>query len=172
MSPPGSCVQLAAGVLAFVFQDCLKLFIISNVWACRGDLDLQNLIDFAQEFWSCCGAHGPNDWNLNIYFNCTDLNPSRERCGVPVSCSHPVLRLLPAGDIPNTQSGYGVRLKLEMEQQSFIQTNGRVAQCERQLQDNLIAVAGIFVGIALLQVSGVGLAQNLVSDVEAVKANW
>lgn len=36
--------------------------------------------------WSCCGAHGPDDWNLNIYFNCTDLNPSRERCGVPFSC--------------------------------------------------------------------------------------
>lgn len=36
--------------------------------------------------WSCCGARGPNDWNLNIYFNCTDLNPSRERCGVPFSC--------------------------------------------------------------------------------------
>lgn len=38
--------------------------------------------------WSCCGAHGPDDWNLNIYFNCTDLNPSRERCGVPFSCCH------------------------------------------------------------------------------------
>ena len=36
--------------------------------------------------WSCCGAHGPDDWNLNIYFNCTELNPSRERCGVPFSC--------------------------------------------------------------------------------------
>lgn len=36
--------------------------------------------------WSCCGAHGPDDWNLNMYFNCTNSNPSRERCGVPFSC--------------------------------------------------------------------------------------
>ncbi|TFK00535.1 RE1-silencing transcription factor [Platysternon megacephalum] len=75
-------------------------------------------------------------------------------------------------DVPNTQCGYGVRLKLELEQQSFIHAKGCVAQFERWLQDNLIAVAGIFVGIALLQISGVCLAQNLVSDVEAVKANW
>lgn len=36
--------------------------------------------------WECCGAFGADDWNLNIYFNCTDSNPSREKCGVPFSC--------------------------------------------------------------------------------------
>lgn len=36
--------------------------------------------------WECCGAFGADDWNLNIYFNCTDGNPSREKCGVPFSC--------------------------------------------------------------------------------------
>lgn len=36
--------------------------------------------------WECCGAFGPEDWNLNIYFNCTDTNLSREKCGVPFSC--------------------------------------------------------------------------------------
>lgn len=34
----------------------------------------------------CCGAKDPNDWNLNVYFNCSDSNLSRERCGVPFSC--------------------------------------------------------------------------------------
>ncbi|KAF6083406.1 tetraspanin 17 [Phyllostomus discolor] len=83
-------LELATGILAFVFKDWIRdqlnLFINNNVKAYRDDIDLQNLIDFAQEYWSCCGARGPNDWNLNIYFNCTDLNPSRERCGVPFSC--------------------------------------------------------------------------------------
>ncbi|MEQ2170664.1 hypothetical protein GOODEAATRI_002628, partial [Goodea atripinnis] len=37
-------------------------------------------------WWECCGAFGADDWNLNIYFNCTDSNPSREKCGVPFSC--------------------------------------------------------------------------------------
>ncbi|PNI18146.1 TSPAN17 isoform 6 [Pan troglodytes] len=152
-------------------RDQLNLFINNNVKAYRDDIDLQNLIDFAQEYWSCCGARGPNDWNLNIYFNCTDLNPSRERCGVPFSCC---VRD-PAEDVLNTQCGYDVRLKLvrgELEQQGFIHTKGCVGQFEKWLQDNLIVVAGVFMGIALLQIFGICLAQNLVSDIKAVKANW
>lgn len=106
-------------MLAFVFKDWIKdqlnLFINNNIRAYRDDIDLQNLIDFTQEYvsgrrrsyllqgalmggrpltlcssappqWECCGAFGADDWNLNIYFNCTDGNPSRERCGVPFSC--------------------------------------------------------------------------------------
>nr|XP_048303778.1 tetraspanin-17 isoform X2 [Myodes glareolus] len=126
-------LELATGILAFVFKDWIRdqlnLFINSNVKAYRDDIDLQNLIDFAQEYWSCCGARGPNDWNLNIYFNCTDSNPSRERCGVPFSCC---VRD-PAEDVLNTQCGYDIRLKL---------------------------------------IFGICLAQNLVSDIKAVKANW
>ena len=35
----------------------------------------------------CCGVTGPNDWNDNVYFNCTnDMNKSGEKCGVPHSC--------------------------------------------------------------------------------------
>ncbi|XP_034512588.1 tetraspanin-17 isoform X2 [Ailuropoda melanoleuca] len=107
-------LELATGILAFVFKDWIRdqlnFFINNNVKAYRDDIDLQNLIDFAQEYWSCCGARGPNDWNLNIYFNCTDLNPSRERCGVPFSCC---VRD-PAEDVLNTQCGYDVRLKLPL----------------------------------------------------------
>uniref|UniRef100_A0A8C9AKJ2 Tetraspanin n=1 Tax=Prolemur simus TaxID=1328070 RepID=A0A8C9AKJ2_PROSS len=165
-------LELATGILAFVFKDWIRdqlnLFINNNVKAYRDDIDLQNLIDFAQEYWSCCGARGPNDWNLNIYFNCTDLNPSRERCGVPFSCC---VRD-PAEDVLNTQCGYDVRLKLELEQQGFIHTKGCVGQFEKWLQDNLVVVAGVFMGIALLQIFGICLAQNLVSDIKAVKANW
>lgn len=90
----------------------------------------------------------------------------------------------------------------ELEQQGSIHTKGCVGQFEKWLQDNLIIVAGVFVGIALLQVLprprmlppphpgtpppalplphlpavlqifGICLAQNLVSDIKAVKANW
>lgn len=40
----------------------------------------------------------------------------------------------------------------ELERQKYIYTKGCVGQFEKWLQDNLIIVAGIFVGIALLQV--------------------
>nr|XP_044995270.1 tetraspanin-17-like [Jaculus jaculus] len=151
-------LELATGILAFVFKDWIRdqlnLFINNNVKAYRDDIDLQNLIDFAQEYW-----------NLNICFNCTDLNPSRERCGVPFSCC---VRD-PAEDVLNTQCGYDIRLKLE---QGSIHTKGCVGQFEKWLQDNLIVVAGVLVGVALLQIFGICLAQNLVSDIKAVKANW
>lgn len=85
----------------------------------------------------------------------------------------------------------------DLEQQASIYTKGCVGQFEKWLQDNLIVVAGVLVGIALLQVNSLGsntllppllcalphllsvlqifgicLAQNLVSDIKAVKANW
>ncbi|XP_014139263.1 tetraspanin-5 isoform X2 [Falco cherrug] len=118
--------------------------------------------------WQCCGAFGADDWNLNIYFNCTDSNASRERCGVPFSCCTKD----PAEDVINTQCGYDARQKPEVDQQIVIYTKGCVPQFEKWLQDNLTIVAGIFIGIALLQIFGICLAQNLVSDIEAVRASW
>ncbi|KAM4054080.1 tetraspanin-5 isoform 2-T2 [Anomaloglossus baeobatrachus] len=165
-------LELTAGVLAFVFKDWIKdqlyIFINSNIKAYRDDIDLQNLIDFTQEYWQCCGAFGADDWNLNIYFNCTDANASRERCGVPFSCCTKD----PAEDVINTQCGYDVRQKPELDQQATIHTKGCVPQFEKWLQDNLTIVAGVFIGIALLQIFGICLAQNLVSDIEAVRASW
>ncbi|XP_055286538.1 tetraspanin-17 isoform X2 [Moschus berezovskii] len=47
-------LELATGILAFVFKDWIRdqlnLFINNNVKAYRDDIDLQNLIDFAQEY--------------------------------------------------------------------------------------------------------------------------
>ncbi|XP_038834173.1 tetraspanin-33-like isoform X2 [Salvelinus namaycush] len=51
-------LQLAAGVLGFVFSDK----------------------------FSCCGGVTYTDWSQNMYFNCTTDNRSRERCSVPFSC--------------------------------------------------------------------------------------
>uniref|UniRef100_A0A8C7I5S1 Tetraspanin-5-like n=1 Tax=Oncorhynchus kisutch TaxID=8019 RepID=A0A8C7I5S1_ONCKI len=145
-------LELTAGVLAFVFKDWIKdqlnFFINNNIRAYRDDIDLQNLIDFTQEYWECCGAFGADDWNLNIYFNCTDSNPSREKCGVPFSCCTKD----PAEDVINTQCGYDIRAKAVSEQRTFIYIKGCVPQFEKWLQDNLTVVAGIFIGIALLQV--------------------
>uniref|UniRef100_A0A8B9BIC4 Tetraspanin 5 n=1 Tax=Anser brachyrhynchus TaxID=132585 RepID=A0A8B9BIC4_9AVES len=150
-------LELTAGVLAFVFKDWIKdqlyFFINNNIRAYRDDIDLQNLIDFTQEYWQCCGAFGADDWNLNIYFNCTDSNASRERCGVPFSCCTKD----PAEDVINTQCGYDARQKPEVDQQIVIYTKGCVPQFEKWLQDNLTIVAGIFIGIALLQLYCIGL---------------
>ncbi|KAK3507614.1 hypothetical protein QTP70_030796 [Hemibagrus guttatus] len=75
-------------------------------------------------------------------------------------------------DVINTQCGYDIRDKAESEQKTFIYTKGCVPQFEKWLQENLTVVAGIFIGIALLQcvyIFGICLAQNLLSDIEAVR---
>ncbi|XP_029472503.1 tetraspanin-33 isoform X3 [Rhinatrema bivittatum] len=83
-------IQLAAGVLGFVFSDKARgkvSEIINNaIVHYRNDLDLQNLIDFGQKEFSCCGGISYKDWSQNMYFNCTADNLSRERCAVPYSC--------------------------------------------------------------------------------------
>ncbi|XP_077090585.1 tetraspanin-33 isoform X4 [Siphateles boraxobius] len=83
-------MQLVAGVLGFVFSDKARgkvtEMVDSAIKHYRDDLDLQNLIDYGQKQFNCCGGVSYMDWSQNMYFNCSKENPSRERCSVPFSC--------------------------------------------------------------------------------------
>uniref|UniRef100_A0A3B3S4T2 Tetraspanin n=1 Tax=Paramormyrops kingsleyae TaxID=1676925 RepID=A0A3B3S4T2_9TELE len=161
-------LELTAAVLAFVFQDTLREWIrdlfLTNIKAYRDDIDLQNLIDSLQKLNHCCGASGPDDWNENLYFNCAKDNPSRERCGVPFSCCvHD-----PANPVVNTQCGYGIR---DFKVSQFINDRGCVAAMEAWLPRNIYIIAGVFIGISLLQMVGIYLSRTLIVDIERVKFN-
>ena len=42
----------------------------------RDDEYLQDLIDWIQrDCLKCCGVNSPEDWNQNIYFECTQMDP-------------------------------------------------------------------------------------------------
>ncbi|XP_042192937.1 tetraspanin-5 [Callorhinchus milii] len=165
-------VELAAGLLGFVFQDWLKSkvqsFIKDNIQAYRDDIDLQNLIDTVQRYMQCCGAIDPEDWNNNIYFNCSTTNLSRERCGVPFSCCHPD----PAQMVVNTQCGYDIRNMKKKEQESVIFLKGCIQAFEDWIPPNIYLVAGIFLGIACLQMFSIYLARSLISDIQRVQSTW
>ena len=45
---------------------------------------------FSFSQFKCCGWNNYTDWSWNQYFNCTQGNPSSERCAVPYSCCTPV----------------------------------------------------------------------------------
>ncbi|XP_016344807.1 tetraspanin-33-like isoform X2 [Sinocyclocheilus anshuiensis] len=83
-------LQLVAGVLGFVFSDKARgkvtEMVDSAIKNYRDDIDLQNLIDYGQKQFNCCGGISYLDWSQNMYFNCSKENPSRERCSVPFSC--------------------------------------------------------------------------------------
>lgn len=103
-------LEIGLGVLTFILKDKgwiknqasngLRNFILHY----REDPDQQNLIDYIQTNWECCGIDTPSgeiaanelmclnleislDWDANRYFNCTSsILGSREACGVPFSC--------------------------------------------------------------------------------------
>uniref|UniRef100_A0A9L0S429 Tetraspanin 14 n=1 Tax=Equus caballus TaxID=9796 RepID=A0A9L0S429_HORSE len=163
-------LELAVAVLAFLFQDWVRdrfrEFFESNIRSYRDDIDLQNLIDSLQKANQCCGAYGPEDWDLNVYFNCSGASYSREKCGVPFSCCVPD----PAQKVVNTQCGYDVRTQLKGKWEESIFTKGCIPALEGWLPRNIYIVAGVFIAISLLQIFGIFLARTLISDIEAVKA--
>ncbi|XP_033370575.1 tetraspanin-33 isoform X3 [Parus major] len=147
-------IMLAAGVLGFVFSDKArgKVSEIINgaIVHYRDDLDLQNLIDFGQKEFSCCGGVSYKDWSQNVYFNCTATNPSRERCSVPFSCClHDAEQA-----VINTMCGHGMQARGYLEASAFIHTNGCIDKLVNWTHSNLFLLGGITLGLALPQVRG------------------
>ncbi|TNN49568.1 Tetraspanin-33 [Liparis tanakae] len=71
-------------------RGALGKFVKKAIVHYRDDLDLQNLMDYIQKEFKCCGWNNYTDWSWNLYFNCSQENPSSERCAVPYSCCTPV----------------------------------------------------------------------------------
>jgi len=174
--------ELVAGILGFVYKGWFETkfdsFMSTTIAKYRDDPDLQNLIDFSQQFLKCCGGtSGPQDWENNIYFSCDSeikVNEIKyrpaESCGVPFSCcSH--------GDMDNadavvdTQCGYGVRTQAQSNWPETIWTDGCIEKFEDYLRKELYTVAGIFIGVALVQIVPICFAQNMISDIETIKAS-
>ncbi|XP_042325873.1 tetraspanin-33 isoform X1 [Sceloporus undulatus] len=158
-------LQLASGVLGFVFSDKARgkvSEIVNNaIVHYRDDLDLQNLIDFGQKEFSCCGGISYKDWSQNMYFNCTAHNPSRERCSVPYSCC------LQADDqsVINTMCGQGMQALNFLEASEFIYTNGCIDKLVNWIHSNLFLLGGVALGLAIPQLVGILLSQVLVNQI-------
>ncbi|CAL9688255.1 unnamed protein product [Knipowitschia caucasica] len=164
--------ELLLVVLLLVFQSqffsWIQSFFLKNVQAYRDDIDLQNLIDSLQTTASCCGALGPDDWELNPYFLCNSTNKSRERCGVPFSCCI----LDPAEAVLNSQCGYDVRSRKPQSVWSEqIHTRGCISALEQWIPGNMYSVAAVCVGVSVLQMFGIYLSRRLITDIYKVQIN-
>jgi len=168
-------LEMTCGILGFIFKDWIKEQASSGFQAFivhyRDDPDQQNLIDWIQEGWlQCCGIDGPQDWDKNVYFNCSSVAVgSREACGVPFSCCKPKEEEV----IKNKQCGYDVRKETyKGDLTKTINERGCIEAGEEWLEKNLLLVAGVAVGIAFLQILGICFAQNLRADIFAQMAKW
>ncbi|XP_068232686.1 tetraspanin-5 isoform X2 [Palaemon carinicauda] len=168
-------LEMTAGILGFIFKDWIKSQATNGFQAFivhyRDDPDQQNLIDWIQEKWlECCGIEGPKDWDRNVYFNCSsEAVGSREACGVPFSCCKQKANEV----IKNKQCGYDVRKSdYQGDRSLVIYERGCLRAGEEWIESNLVPVAGVAVGVAVLQILGICFAQNLRADIYAQKAKW
>ncbi|XP_076578516.1 tetraspanin-33 [Chaetodon auriga] len=159
-------LQLVAGILGFIFADKARnkvTEIINNaIVHYRDDIDLQNLIDFGQKEFGCCGGVTYTDWSQNMYFNCNKENPSRERCSVPFSCCIMVEDKM----VINTMCGQGMQELEYIEAGNFIHTNGCIDKLVNWIHSNLFLLGGIALGLAIPQLVGILLSQILINQIK------
>ncbi|XP_068587471.1 tetraspanin-33 [Cebidichthys violaceus] len=159
-------LQLAAGILGFVFSDKARnrvtQMINNAIVHYREDIDLQNLIDFGQKEFGCCGGVTYTDWSKNMYFNCKLDNPSRERCSVPFSCC-----ILPKDkEVINTMCGQSMQNFEYGEAGDHIYANGCIDKLVDWIHSNLFLLGGIALGLAIPQLVGILLSQILINQIK------
>uniref|UniRef100_A0AAY4CU10 Tetraspanin n=1 Tax=Denticeps clupeoides TaxID=299321 RepID=A0AAY4CU10_9TELE len=159
-------LQLLAGVLGFVFSDKARnkvsQLINKAIVHYRQDIDLQNLIDFGQKEFACCGGVAYTDWSRNMYFNCTPDNPSNERCSVPYSCC---LRSKKEAVI-NTMCGQGMQELDYLKAGVHIHTNGCIDKLVNWIHSNMFLLGGVALGLAIPQLVGIFLSQVLIKQIK------
>ncbi|XP_036433561.1 tetraspanin-33 [Colossoma macropomum] len=159
-------LQLVAGVLGFVFSDKVRHKVtemINNaIEHYRDDLDLQNLIDYGQKEFACCGGMSYKDWSTNVYFNCTEDNPSRERCSVPFSCC----LISKEERVINTMCGHMMQDLDHAKASGFIHTSGCIDKLVNWIHSNLFLLGGIALGLAIPQLVGILLSQVLINQIQ------
>ncbi|XP_056223004.1 tetraspanin-33 [Seriola aureovittata] len=159
-------LQLTAGILGFIFSDTARgkvTEMINNaIIHYRDDIDLQNLIDFGQMEFDCCGGVTYTDWSQNMYFNCSKENPSRERCSVPFSCC------IISKDkvVINTMCGQDMQDFEYVDAGNHIHTNGCIDKLVDWIHSNMFLLGGIALGLAIPQLVGIVLSQILINQIK------
>ncbi|XP_078423722.1 tetraspanin-33 isoform X3 [Cetorhinus maximus] len=130
----------------------------------RDDLDLQNLIDYIQKKFKCCGVSNYSDWSKNMYFSCVDNNPSLERCAVPFSCC-----VMGTEEVLNTMCGYETQSMKRSTAQKQIYTGGCMDKVITWGHQNLFLIGGLGLGLLLLEVLTISLTVMLLNQILFIK---
>ncbi|KAF0312470.1 Tetraspanin-33 [Amphibalanus amphitrite] len=150
-----SVLLLLIGVVMFVITSASYISGVVNrdlpqktVATYRDDANMQNLLDFLQRHFHCCGVSvaGYLDWSANAYFNCSPSNPSVERCSVPWSCClHP-----DNTPIRDTTCGRGVQKLTAVAANEKVHTDGCVSAVVSSIEEHghIVGASCIAVGFA------------------------
>ncbi|XP_018601271.1 tetraspanin-33 isoform X2 [Scleropages formosus] len=162
-------LQIAAALLGFLFSDMVlertELLMRRGIVLYRDDMDLENVVDFVQKKFQCCGGHSYKDWSYNAYFECSKTNPTLERCGVPFSCCIQQKKK----SVLNTMCGYGTQNLNELLAGKSIYTTGCLDKIVRWGKQNLLFTGGITVGILCLEICMISLAAAQISQITRIQ---
>ncbi|XP_059621235.1 tetraspanin-33-like [Phlebotomus argentipes] len=168
-------LEMAVAIVGFVFPHNMNSFLEDSftdkiITTYRDDPDLQNLIDFAQQEFKCCGLSnaGYLDWGKNEYFNCS--SPSVERCGVPYSCCINATDI--SSGLVNIMCGYGAQNASVAAASKKIWTSGCIEIVRVWAERNLYTIAGVALGAALSQLFVIYLAKTLEGQIDLQKSRW
>ncbi|KAL1023203.1 hypothetical protein UPYG_G00037620 [Umbra pygmaea] len=158
-------LQIVTAVLGYLFTDMVmertEKFMQNAIVRYREDLDLENVIDFVQKKFQCCGVHTYNDWSDNVYFQCSEENPSLEACGVPFSCCLRVRN----ETVFNTMCGYVVQSMDPGPAGRIVHTAGCLDKVVWWGKKNLFLVGWITMGLLCLELCMITLASCQVSRI-------
>uniref|UniRef100_A0A3B1K0B7 Tetraspanin-33 n=1 Tax=Astyanax mexicanus TaxID=7994 RepID=A0A3B1K0B7_ASTMX len=161
-------LQIAAAVLGFLFSDMVlhrtEQLMKKAIVLYREDLDLENVIDFVQKKFLCCGVDDYTDWSQNVYFNCSEKNPSLEACGVPFSCC---VRQ-PNETVFNSMCGYETQ-RDESSPSERIYTKGCLEKIVLWGKQNLLLVGGMSVSLLCLEICMIALAAVQLGQIQKVQ---
>ncbi|XP_034528834.1 tetraspanin-33 [Notolabrus celidotus] len=162
-------LQIAAGVVGYLFTEKVmertERLMMRAIIRYREDPDLENAIDFVQKKFQCCGVESYKDWSHNVYFECSDNNPSLEACGVPFSCCVS----LQNQTVLNTMCGFGVNQMEESLVGEEVFTIGCLEKIVWWAKNNLLLVAGLTAGLLLLEIGMICLAAAQISKIKKVQ---
>uniref|UniRef100_UPI00358E95A2 tetraspanin-33-like isoform X2 n=1 Tax=Myxine glutinosa TaxID=7769 RepID=UPI00358E95A2 len=163
-------LQCVAGMAGFIFKSKVRAQVSEMVGKAivlyREDPDLQNLIDYFQEEFECCGGVSYRDWLNNEYFACTKNSRSFEACGVPYSCC---LRV--DTGVVNTLCGSGMLKKTYFDIVKHIYTAGCTGKVEDEARKKLTLLAGLVLSVALIQFIAIILTCCFITSIESLRDN-
>ncbi|XP_067855255.1 tetraspanin-33-like [Heptranchias perlo] len=161
-------LQVIGAMLGFIFSEKVErksvALLEKGMIRYRDDLDLQNLIDYIQKKFKCCGVSSYKDWSKNVYFSCADTNPSLERCGVPFSCC-----VMDTEEVLNTMCGYETQSLKAWTARKQIYTDGCLDKIVNWGHQNLFLIAGVGLGLLFLEILMISLTVALLNQIHSIK---
>nr|XP_014719708.1 tetraspanin-10 [Equus asinus] len=137
-------------------QDGLEHALRVAITHYQDDPDLRFLMDQVQLRLQCCGAASYQDWQRNLFFNCS--SPGVQACSLPASCC---INPWEDGASVNDQCGFGVLGLDEDAAQRVVHLEGCSPPLRQWLRGNIPVVGSCLITVVVVQGAELLLATQL-----------